>query len=809
MPLALKQPAPVNPTVEQLLLLLPDPTFGARVHQVYVNRLEGALPGTPTQPFDPRRSFRAVFYPDWEAEALYGQVSGATGLSDEWWSNFSVAVLCQSMANLTTRLRPQLLQPAIDAAVSAANAELRTRSARVYALALSRHYLPFKVLFDGVEDRSVTRAQYRQALLDNVGVYRIWYSAGQWRNPDWELFNHLAKLLALGATDADIDTLITDLDDAGLPIPPAVTVQTWRSYSVYLDDHPNVDHADVDGDARGAILAATPAGSFPGVNFAMDEGNSFEFTASGQPGNRFRAPPSTGSCFTANARVLLAGGASAAIGEVRPGTQVATPRGPRAVAFVSTPLLQGRTLYALNGMDFGFTATHPFASADPGPAFLCVSPADARRLVPTFAQAGVGALLPGTRVLQPAGTDPAAPEPVPVAAVDVYPAADPPGPYLYDLVLQPDEQGIPPYWVGDGTRYVLVAPELPLPLAAPYAAAALLNALGTAIPALTGVVSGPPPRGARRAARSATDAELVVAGVEESAALGEGAAGVMFARLAEFGVTGAAGALPGAALRVKGLGAGAGGVAVEGRPRVARALRAGEAATRATAPIEQVRGFVAGMGGLNGMANVVFGAAFETLSARLVDEVAMAVELGWRAFQPQAGPVPALSLGGLLLDEPLVLPPGAQLRAEVQLVTGGVVRETHTVFGGTGRSGTAFAHYFDRVVYFSTTAAQAAGGRVDVTVYQPGARIPLLAASAFFPDVLDPYRRMVAPVEGGDGVAKGTLEMDLRCLTPPAVSRERARAPLWTTDDRARYAQALGPALAQDLAVATRPPSGV
>lgn len=792
----------VSDTVERMMLALPDLTFGDRIHDIYVNRLQGALPGT---------DFRMIFYPSWQPAQLADEVSGATGLYDDWWADFSVAVLCQSMWYLTSSLKPQLLQGDIDGAVNACNAALRTRSGRVYALALARFFGPFKQEYDAVRDRAATLAEYRRGLLENVGMHRIWYAAGEWKNPDWELFNHIAKMLALGASEGDIDSLIGELDAAGLPIPPTVTVQTWRSYTAYMSR--NVDHADTDGPARGGILKTTyysgmpiftPSG-MPTGSRGMPEGNSFKFTARTQPGNRYRRAPGGGSCFSGNARVLMEGGSALAIREVRAGARVATPRGTREVAFVSTPLRAGRPLHALNGMDFGFTATHPFANGNAGAAFLCVDPVEARRLIPTFGHVGVGVLAEGTRVLQPVGADGAAAEPVRVVSVAPYDAPDADDPHVYDLVLHPDEEGIPLYWVGDGSRFVLTAPELPVLTAAPHAAGVLMAAMERGMPALTEALAGTGLRVEAKppAAVNAVTSADVGRGVDPQAAAD---AGGMFERLTLFGAAGLAGAVGGAAERAGGAGDRGGNPA----EREGRALLSGAALSNrpedapATTPWEQVGGFLASLGALEGVENVVFGAAFETLSSRLVDEAEMAVALGWREFTGGAGEVVALSVGGLLLDAGHAHPAGA-LRGVVEVVVGDMVRETHALPGGLGRESTAFAHYFDQVVYLRTPAGTAGGARLDFTFYSPGARIPLFAASAYLPDVLDPYRRFQPPVEAGDRTVHGELHLDLRCITAQAAARERELAPRWDSAARAAYAGMLGQTLGEVVAERTAP----
>jgi hypothetical protein len=258
-----RQPIPlhgdVDPTIQQLVNLIPDFSSGQRLHSLYVNNVMAQVPGNYSQMFGTGPSFRSVFYPNWQPDPLARFVPD-TGLDGGWWNRFAIAVLCQAIADMGSNIRGQMLSDKINADVRSMNATLRSRSARVYAQVFAATFPPLTQLLAKLPDRAAAKKQFHDALLDNVLNHQLWYQAGVWDNPDWELFNSYAKYIALGAGDAEVDTLITDLQKAGLPIPPVVNVAGWRSYANELRDKPDIDLNDIRSACAGPVTATTYQG---------------------------------------------------------------------------------------------------------------------------------------------------------------------------------------------------------------------------------------------------------------------------------------------------------------------------------------------------------------------------------------------------------------------------------------------------------------------------------------------------------------------------------------------------------------------
>ncbi len=201
----------VNPIIEKMVNLMPDYSAGRTLHNLYVNKLQGILPGNYSQMFGTGPAFRGIFFPSWNADSLLSAVS-RTGLDDGWWRGFSVALLCQAIRELASDIRGQMLTDKINADLGSYNATLRSHSALAYSAVFEATYQPFADLLREV-DRATAKQQFHDSLLANVINRQLWYQAGVWTSPDWEMFNQYAKYLALGASPAEVDSLIGELDE--------------------------------------------------------------------------------------------------------------------------------------------------------------------------------------------------------------------------------------------------------------------------------------------------------------------------------------------------------------------------------------------------------------------------------------------------------------------------------------------------------------------------------------------------------------------------------------------------------------------
>ncbi|KAI8505210.1 hypothetical protein Bbelb_173190 [Branchiostoma belcheri] len=475
-----------DPAVEKLFGLLPTPGGNNSARAALVSKLKGSTPGRHTKAFGKKGdTFRKIFFPNYKAAPYEGDTS-LTKLKN-WWADFSVAVLCQGMYNLTKDLRKQLKKDDINNAVKSKNSELKTHCMAFYAKVFRDTFA--KAQYNSIKNKTSAKAQYKAALTSDAWIMakRMEASEGMWTDAAWELYHHWVKLHLLGASNAEIDGVIKQLSSKDLMIPPEVGAGKWTSYTAWMDPAA-ITWKDIQGDAAKGILKSErmPSYSPYGGSSSMKEENSFEFTAKGQPGRGYRhtGGGGGGSCFTGDTKVLMANGTLLPIRSVEVGDEVFTLQGPRRVAVISMPTRKQRHLFSINGHSFRFTETHPFVTPAGlgggmdvhGAAFAAVSPRKLANLVPTLSRLGIVKMEQGLTVVSLQNEQP---HPTPVHLIEEHPLKKPESEedLLYDLILEPTEAGFPHYVVGDDSILVLVASEVPRIELAPFAAITILKAL--------------------------------------------------------------------------------------------------------------------------------------------------------------------------------------------------------------------------------------------------------------------------------------------------------------------------------------------
>ena len=433
--------------------------YGKLSKKAFVSKLKGRLPGEHSKAWydpSPKRSFRSIFFSSYSPVKYEGDISGVTGLDDNWWSNFSVAVLCQSIYWQTKDTRDHVSIEEVNGDVDSFNKSLRSKAVTWYTHILAKEFplSPNQAELDAyisVITGEPWISYHQKQLVD-----------GTWKNPEWHLFHHWVKLSALGASDDKISDTMDKMRKAGLTIPDSVSAGSWRNYITPWMNPDRVDHVDVDSEARSPELATAyipvPGSQFPAV---MHEDNSHEFMANGQPGSKYWHSTG-GSCFTGDTLVLMADHTSKTIREIRSGDKVMSTIGSRTVAFVSKPLRLGRTLYSINGCSFKFTETHPFinpkylesTTVTTQPYVLAINPHRLAIKIPTMAWCGCDALKVGSILHGPGYT-------TKVERLDEYTSTEEEeSTVMYDLILEPDDTGRFEYFVGGNNKF-LVASEIP------------------------------------------------------------------------------------------------------------------------------------------------------------------------------------------------------------------------------------------------------------------------------------------------------------------------------------------------------------
>lgn len=745
-----------DPAIEALVNLMPDYSAGRRLHALYVNHLQEALPGNYSQLFGTGPAFRTVFFPSWTADPLRGLIAD-TGLDGGWWSGFSVAVLCQAIAEMGSSIRGQMVVAGIDAAVASHNTTLRTRSAVVYAKVLAGTYPPLVELLARV-DPATAKQQFHDALLSNVINRQLWYQAGMWTSPEWEMFNQYAKYLALGATDAEVDTLIGELVAAGLPVPSEVGAGAWRTYAEELRDKPDVDVADIRATTSGPITESTLLPSYGGYPSWMPNGNCYEFTANSQPGTTYRQLPG-GCCFRGDTQVLDRSGVPVALRDLQRGDELLTRDGVATVAYVARPLRAGRSLHAMVGGGPVFTATHPIVNAagvdpdDRPPAMLALDPARLAWAVPTLGEDGIGPLEVGSTVWSRAAGRDASPERVDVTGLRAVPP-HPGDETLFDVRFEPGRGARHEFWAGQDSTFLLVAPEYPI-----------LDQAGPAAIAVVAIMEG-----------------LLGSGGPN----GSGWPRWIVDTLDDVGVGIFVGTLQQALAATPSFGA--------PEPEVGLHER-----------IDRLYGELAAAGD---EAAAVAASLFDGLLGSLGQWLAALVAMGWRDSLVLGGDVLAITVFDLELTPANPLPRGGPIELDLA-VTGNATTEDVRLWARGGRGATRFHHDVDQLVHVDLSGEQRPT-ELSFTVRRAGTDLASLVATAPGTTVDAAHRLQSAVLTDAAGRTVGSIRFDLRRLGRDAASGELGRSGRWTQDAAEAYANALGEAMVRPILwqLAQRAPAG-
>jgi hypothetical protein len=731
-----------DPVIEALVNLMPDYSAGRRLHDLYVNKLQSVLPGNYSQMFGTGPPFRRIFFPGWQADPLLSLAGGAG--DDAWWSGFSVAVLCQAIREMASHIRGQMMADKINGDVSSFNATLRGRSFRVYANVLAATFNPLIALLQQVNPNTA-KQQFHDSLLNNVLNRQLWFQAGMWTSPDWEMFNQYVKYIALGASDAEVDTLIGELMAAGLPVPPQVNQGAWRSYAEELRDKPNVDVNDIRSACSGPVTTATwMQGGRQSVE--MPNGNCYEFTARSQPGIKYRQLPG-GCCFTGDTQVLDGAGNTVPLRRIKPGDTVLTRDGTATVAYVAQPLRAERKLYSITGGGPVFVTTHPFLNgappnpADAPPKVLALEPRSLAWSVPTLSEDGIGTLGVGSTLWSRVPGVGKPPVIVTVAGIEEVTGSD--DTYLYDLRLVTSSGTRQEFWAGQGGTFYLVSPEYPI-----------LDQAGAAATAVVAVMEG-----------------LFKAGGPDE----RGWPSWIIDAVNQFG----AGVFHGALME-----------ALASTPSFDAPMPPG--------PIyERIDRLYRGLDTATAETAAVVASLFDGLMSAVGQWLASIVTLGWRMSMLLGGNVLAVTVFDIVLTPTNPIPADTLVQLDVT-VKGRTLSDVTCMWDRRGRGNTRFHHYFDQLVHLDMAGEDRPDG-LSFAVSIHGAPIPTLFAEAPGAVGESSHRLQSAVLRDSTGTVVGTIRFDTRRLGRDAASQELAHSGLWTEDAANAYANALGAAMVEPI----------
>jgi hypothetical protein len=502
---------------------------------------------------------------------------------------------------------------------------------------------------------------------------------------------------------------------------------------------------------------------------SITEGNSYEFTANGQPGNRYRQVPSS-CCFGPGAQVVMADGSLRPIESIAPGERVKTPDGDRAVLLLSTPLRGQRTLYRIDDLRFTFTASHPFLIDGGGSSatgtFAAVDPERLARMVPTLSQYGIRPMggTPDLRLTSYGEGGTKRYQPRDVHADD---SAQPGS--LYDLVLEPGDDGRSEYFVGDDARQLLVSSEIPRFMAAPATAAVIVQVLQETAPGILATLDRVPDEGF---------ADILSIGLRGLASTMMAHIGPEFTR------------------------------SVFGETPVFLGL---DAAATAAATGERVEAFARGLVHEDGLTyNDRLGLVLDFFVASFAEQLQAAIRLAWRSFDLAdhegemllAVTVYALELfdasTAIAVDDAtltLTLSDGEARYERVQPVLA---------------SGSTDQNYYttDEVSYFpewrpAVVPPDLATGGTDWTLTialrarNASEPAPIQGVTSLPRFIVHGYEAMSVPVHDRSGRVCGRAAMDVRTLRPSGRAAELEARARWSPEMELRVAHHLAPLVSQ------------
>ncbi|KAJ6263323.1 hypothetical protein Dda_1886 [Drechslerella dactyloides] len=245
-----------------------------------------------------------------------------------------------------------------------------------------------------------TYQEYYDAITDPfwVGIKKAQQVDGTWPNQSIEMFTHFLKLRALGASDAQIETVYNVLTAPSDPNQPSlaaggfgdITPSTYKTYRAYLFPG-SVSFSQLSVLNLNSRTEVWGPYIYPGGQNIVTLYADQEFL---HETGYWQDPPS-GCCFAAGTQVVLADGVTTKpIDQIKPGDEVLSPTRDdedtvRKCLFLSQPARNGRSLFSYtehNGIQF--TATHPLLLGydESGDALLgFVDVPAAKRANPTWA----------------------------------------------------------------------------------------------------------------------------------------------------------------------------------------------------------------------------------------------------------------------------------------------------------------------------------------------------------------------------------------------------------------------------------------
>lgn len=450
--------------------------------QVIVAHIKGSLPGELKERLFSKMlydtgPYRSLFYPSYKPnpyESILYQ-GPYDHLDQAQWSNFAVALLCQDIYMAASSMRNEMRKEAIDRQIQNANSLINNRLWIWYAQVFMHEMPEYASLVMELGGPVEALRKYEGMLRSSQWLEMVthMFVTGKFPDPEWFFYHTWIKLVCLGIRDLDdlIDEIVRGTNEN---LPSSVRKDAWRSYQTWKP----INYIQFkEAETRILKYAYLESGD---VYVKVPEFYAQSFLD--DPGKMYKNEPS--SCFAAGAKVRMTDGTLRAIELVRAGDLVMTPSGARSVVLLVNEELAGRYLYSLNECAAKFTALHPFVRAgeEHEPKLAAIEPRHLGFNMPTMHALGITPLTEDT-VLHAYQTTEYEAEPTNSTIGQVLehePQANVNGEQLvYDLILEPNEQGTSEYYIGDDSIQFLAMSEFPVFMRAPRLTATMLMMLHT------------------------------------------------------------------------------------------------------------------------------------------------------------------------------------------------------------------------------------------------------------------------------------------------------------------------------------------
>lgn len=419
--------------LSQLVVLQPakssNPVASA-LYRAIVAHIKASLPGELKGPgyfgnviYD-SGTYRSLFYPGYRPDCYESLLCQGPydHLDQAQWSAFAVALLCQDIYMTGSMTRREMRREAIDRQIQSYNAQCNSRLWIWYAQVFMHELPDYTRLVAELGGPGEALRKYEAMLRSEQWQQMVGQMIhnGSFPDPEWFFYHTWIKLVCLAVRDLNglIEQVVQGTKQ-GVPI--TVRQDTWRSYRTWMPVD-SISYRECK-EAEPRILKSAYVVT-RGAMAAIPEFYASSFL--GGPGKDYKNPPS--SCFAAGAKVRMADGTLREIERIRMGDGVMTPSGARSVMLLVNEGLADRRLYSLNECSAKFTALHPFVRAGEKHEPLAN---------------------PGREEL------------------------------VYDLILEPNEQGTSEYYIGDDSAQFLTMSEFPVFMHVPCLTATMLMMLST------------------------------------------------------------------------------------------------------------------------------------------------------------------------------------------------------------------------------------------------------------------------------------------------------------------------------------------